>query len=108
MQQQRQLSNKTKGMFGGPRGEFGQYLDNGVAQISGTTYGGQGLGRYWQAYPSIVGGMTEIDPEATVTGSNLSAVLSSVQNARYFKSQTAIDAGLDGLPTGSMVGGTSF
>ena len=103
MQQQRQLNSRANGMFGGPRLAYGQYIDQGIAQTSGTTYGGQGLGEYWQGYPNIIGGLTEFDRKATETGSNLSAVQSSL----YYNSQTAIDAGLDGKPTGSSVGGTA-
>ena len=103
MQQQRKLNDRANGMFGGPRMAFGQYVDQGIAQISGTTYGGQGLGWYWDEYPNITGGLTELDPKATMTGSNLSAA----QSSQYYNSQTAIDAGLDGTPTGSSVGGTA-
>lgn len=103
MLQQRKLNDRANGMFGGPRRAYGQYLDQGLAQISGVTYGGQGLGEYWQYYPSIVAGMTNIDRRATETGSNLSAVQSSL----YYNSQTAINAGLDGAPTGYSVGGTA-
>jgi hypothetical protein len=103
MQQQRQLNSRANGMFGGPRMAYGQYIDQGIAQTSGTTYGGQGLGWYWQGYPYVTGGLTELDPKATMTGSNLSAA----QSMQYYNSQTAIDAGLDGAPTGSSVGGTA-
>lgn len=103
MRQQRKLTDKTKGMFAGPRMDIGQYLDQGLAQISGVTYGGGGLGYYWGAYPNVTGGLTELDPKTTETGSNLSAA----QSGQYYNSQTAIDAGLDGSPTGSSVGGTA-
>jgi hypothetical protein len=103
MQQQRQLNDKATGMFGGPRRGVGQYLDQGLAQVSGVTYGGGGLGWYWDGYPNVTGGLTELDPKATDTGSNLSAA----QSGQYYGSQTAIDAGLDGAPTGSSVGGTA-
>jgi hypothetical protein len=106
MLQQRKLNDRANGIYGGPRRAFGQYLDSGIAQISGVTYGGQGLGEYWQNYPNIIGGMTEIDRKATETGSNLS-VLSAAQSSPYYNSQTAIDAGLDGAPTGYSVGGTA-
>ena len=103
MPQQRELTDKAKGMFGGPRMAVGQYLDQGIAQISGVTYGGGGLGWYWGGYPNVTGGLTELDPKATDVGSNLSAA----QSGQYYNSQTAIDAGLDGAPTGSSVGGTA-
>lgn len=108
MQKQRQLNNRTTGMFGGPRMAFGQYLDAGVAQTSGVTYGGQGLGWYWGGYPNVTGGLTELDPQATNVGSNLSAAQQLVDNGNYYGSTTAIDAGLDGAPTGSSNGGTSY
>jgi hypothetical protein len=103
MRQQRKLTDKAKGMFGGPRMAVGQYLDQGLAQTSGVTYGGGGLGWYWDGYPNVVGGLTEADPAATMPGSNLSAA----QSSQYYNSTTAIDAGLDGAPTGSSVGGTA-
>jgi hypothetical protein len=103
MLQQRQLNTRANGMFGGPRMAYGQYIDQGIAQTSGTTYGGQGLGWYWDGYPNVTGGLTELDPQATMTGSNLSAA----QSGQYYNSQTAIDAGLDGAPTGYSVGGTA-
>jgi hypothetical protein len=108
MPQQRKLNDRANGIYGGPRRAFGQYLDSGIAQISGVTYGGQGLGEYWQNYPNIIGGMTEIDRKATETGSNLSAANTlSASQRKYYDSQTAINAGLDGAPTGSSVGGTA-
>lgn len=103
MLQQRKLNTRANGMFGGPRMSYGQYIDQGIAQTSGTTYGGQGLGWYWEGYPYVTGGITELDPKATDVGSNLSAA----QSMQYYKSQTAIDAGLDGKPTGYSVGGTA-
>jgi hypothetical protein len=103
MLQQRKLTDKTKGMFAGPRMAVGQYLDQGLAQTSGVTYGGGGLGWYWDGYPNVTGGLTELDPKATETGSNLS----TAQMGQYYGSQTAVDAGLDGAPTGSSVGGTA-
>lgn len=108
MRQQRQLNNRTTGMFGGPRGAVGQYLDSGLQDLSGTTYGGQGLGLYWDGYPNIIGGKSEIDPGATQTGSNMSAVQFFNGEPDYYGSTTAIAAGLDGAPTGSANGGTSY
>lgn len=80
----------AKGMFAGPRGAKGNYLQGELAQTSGTdgsisreiefnqegmtTYGGQGLGYFWKDYPSVVGGMTEFSHLATMPGSNMSAV----------------------------------
>lgn len=80
----------AKGMFAGPRGSKGNYLQGEIQQNSTaggsisreiefnqegmTTYGGQGLGYFWKDYPSVVGGMTEFSHLATMTGSNMSAV----------------------------------
>ncbi len=80
----------TKGMFAGPRGQKGNYLQGEIQQTSGgdgsisreiefnqermTTYGGQGLGWFWKDYPSVIGGMTNYAADATMPGSNMSAV----------------------------------
>lgn len=80
----------AKGMFGGPRGAKGNYLQGELAQTSNTdgsisrsvefnqermtTYGGQGLGYFWKDYPNVVGGMTEFADVATMPGSNMSVV----------------------------------
>lgn len=101
MRQQRKLTNETKGMFAGPRGSYGQYVDGNIGEVSGTTYGGQGLGWYWEGYPSVIGGRTEYDPRALQPGSNLSAVQQSSDTL-------ATKAGYDeSTPTGSSVGGTA-
>ena len=101
MRKQRKLQSETTGMFAGPRGSYGQYDRSNLAETSGTTYGGQGLGWFWQGYPSVIGGMTEYNPDALQPGSNLSAV-------QLGSSTTAADAGMtDGTPTGESVGGTA-
>jgi hypothetical protein len=80
----------TKGMFAGPRGDKGNYIQGELAQTSGaggsisranefvqrgmTTYGGQGLGWFWKDYPSVVGGTTKYAADATMPGSNMSVV----------------------------------
>ena len=80
----------AKGMFGGPRGKKGNYLQGELAQTSGTdgsisrsvefnqermtTYGGQGLGYFWKDYPSVIGGTTNYAADATMPGSNMSVV----------------------------------
>jgi hypothetical protein len=64
----------AKGMFGGPRGEKGNYLQGNLAQTSATTYGGQGLGWFWRDYPSVIGGTTNYAADATMPGSNMSVV----------------------------------
>jgi hypothetical protein len=64
----------ARGMFGGPRGQKGNYLEGNIDQISGTTYGGQGLGWFWKDYPSVLGGMTKYAADATMPGSNMSVV----------------------------------
>jgi len=70
-------STQANGMMGGPRGKKGTYLMGNLAETSGITYGGQGLGWYWQGYPSVIGGMTEYDPSALMPGSNMEAVQQS-------------------------------
>jgi hypothetical protein len=80
----------TKGMFAGPRGDKGNYLQGEIQQTSGgdgsisreiefnqegmETYGGKGDGWFWKDYPSVVGGMTEYAGDATMPGSNMSVV----------------------------------
>jgi hypothetical protein len=80
----------AKGMFGGPRGKKGNYLQGELAQTSGTdgsisrsvqfnqermtTYGGKGDGWFWKDYPSVIGGMTKYADDATMPGSNMSVV----------------------------------
>lgn len=111
MRQQRKLTDKTKGMFSGPRGAVGQYLEGNSLEVSGTTYGGQGLGDYWYLYPGVIGGTTEIDPRTLQTGSDVNAVrkssnLSSVQQGAKV---LAKKAGLgDGVASGASVGGISY
>lgn len=101
MQKQRKLKEQTTGMFAGPRGSYGQYTTSNAGLTSGTTYGGQGLGWFWQQYPGVTGGLTEYDPRALQPGSNLSAV-------QYNSDVLAMNAGMaDGVPTGDSVGGRS-
>ena len=101
MKQQRKLQSETTGMFAGPRGSIGQYDRENLALTSGTTYGGQGLGYYWQGYPNVVGGLTDLAPQTTMPGSNLSAVQMGAD-------VVALEAGMtDGTPTGASVGGTA-
>lgn len=80
----------TKGMFAGPRGDKGNYIQGEIQQNSGTggsisrdvefnqermtTYGGQGLGYFWKDYPNVVGGMTQFANVATMPGSNMTVV----------------------------------
>jgi hypothetical protein len=102
MQKQRELTDKTRGMFAGPRGSYGQYVEGNAVRTSGTTYGGQGLGWFWQQYPGVTGGLTEYDPRAIQPGSNLSA-------AMWNSSELAVQAGMgDGVAAGATVGGTAF
>lgn len=74
-------TGQVSGTFKGPRGMVGHTLQGNIAQTSGTTYGGQGLGYYWQQYPGVVAGRTEYDPQATLPGSNLEAFVQSTENA---------------------------
>lgn len=67
-------ASKVGGMFGGPRGSKGKYDQGNLNRLSGTTYGGQGLGWFWQGYPNVIGGLTEYDPNTTMPGSNMQAV----------------------------------
>jgi hypothetical protein len=102
MQKQRKLTEKTRGMFAGPRGSYGQYVDSNIGEVSGTTYGGQGLGWFWQGYPAVIGGLTEYDPRALQPGSNLSAVQQDSTDL------LALKAGMsDGVASGASVGGTA-
>lgn len=108
MQKQRKLTDKTRGMFAGPRGSYGQYVEGNSAEVSGTTYGGQGLGDYWYLYPGVIGGITNIDPQTLQPGSDVNAVrnLSSVQQGAK---GLAKEAGLnDGVARGNSVGGISY
>lgn len=65
---------EVKGMFGSPRATKGRDGTGDLSALSGTTYGGAGLGWYWRGYPNIIGGQTEYDPSVTMTGSNMDAV----------------------------------
>jgi hypothetical protein len=76
---------KVKGMFSGPRATKGRDGAGDLTQVSGTTYGGQGLGWYWQGYPNITGGLTEYDKNVTETGSNMQAVMSQPKIASESK-----------------------
>lgn len=102
MKQQRELKSKAVSMtYGGPRGTVGQYDDSNLDKLSGTTYGGQGLGWFWQGYPNVIGGLTEYDPQTLMPGSNLSAVQMGAD-------KLAMEAGMaDGTATGASVGGTA-
>lgn len=102
MQKQRKLTDRTKGMFAAPRGSYGQYNDAKANQVSGTTYGGQGLGWYWQGYPAVIGGLTEYDPRAVQPGIPLSAVQ---WNAKTIAKESGTN---DGVAKGASVGGTAF
>ena len=102
MQKQRKLTDRTKGMFSGPRGTYGQNVEGNSLKVSGTTYGGQGLGWYWNGYPAVVGGLTSYDPRALQPGSNLSA-------AQQGSEVLAMQAGVaDGVASGASVGGTNY
>lgn len=76
---------KVKGMFGGPRATKGRDGTGDLTKLSGTTYGGQGLGWYWQGYPAVTGGLTDYDPRVTEVGSNMQAVMSQPQVASELK-----------------------
>lgn len=65
---------KAKGMFGGPRAPKGRDGAGNLNALSGTTYGGAGLGWYWQSYPNVISGLTEYATDATMPGSNIEAV----------------------------------
>lgn len=109
MLQQRRLTERVGGTYGGPRGRIGQYLDNGLPLVSGVTYGGQGDSLNYSLLPSLVSGETRYDPIASNTGSSLSAVQQmSTFQPQYYDSDIQIAAGLDGAPTGSSYGGTNF
>ena len=100
MKQQRKLQDETAGMFAGPRGRVGQYLPGNIDKTSdhvlpGTTYGGQGLGWYWDGYPAVVSGL-DLPDGVTRTGSNTDAVMDIINNSQFAK-----DAGMEGSPTGA-------
>lgn len=67
-------SSKVGGMFGGPRGHKGKYDQANMSLLSGTTYGGQGLGMFWYNYPAYIGGASNFYPGAGMPGSNVEAV----------------------------------
>lgn len=64
----------AKGMFAGPRGDKGNYIQGSLEQTSATTYGGQGLGWFWKDYPNVIGGLTRYAADATMPGSNMGVV----------------------------------
>ena len=106
MQQQRKNTDRISGSYGGPRGRFGNTLEGNAGLTSGTTYGGQGLGNYWQMYPSIIGGLTDYNYQALQPGSNLSALQYSSPDQD--SDVVAMRAGMDdGTVTGASVGGTA-
>lgn len=71
------FDQRVKGMMGGPRTTKGSDGTGDITQNSRTTYGGQGLGWFWNSYPNVIGGLTEYDPNATMPGSNIDAVQST-------------------------------
>jgi hypothetical protein len=68
------FNQRVKGMYGGPRATKGNDGSGDIGRVSGTTYGGSGYGWFWQSYPNVISGLTEYDPQATITGSNMGAV----------------------------------
>jgi hypothetical protein len=106
MQQQRENTDRISGSYGGPRGRYGNTLEGNAGLTSGTTYGGQGLGNYWQLYPSMIGGLTGYNYQALQPGSNLSAL--QYQSPKQDAEVLAFQAGMsDDTITGSSVGGTA-
>lgn len=96
------FNQRVKGMFGGPRDTKGNDGTGDLSLTSGTTYGGQGLGWFWQGYPAVIGGLTEYDPNALQPGSNMDAVNPAI-------SELARDAGEPSAnTTGYTSGGTTF
>lgn len=75
---------RVKGMFSGPRDTKGRDGTGDLTRLSGTTYGGSGLGWYWQGYPNVIGGLTEYNPQALMPGSNIQAV-GATQDASELK-----------------------
>lgn len=67
-------ASKVGGMFGGPRGSKGKYDQGNMNKLSGTTYGGQGLGMFWYNYPAYISGASNFYPGAGMPGSNVEAV----------------------------------
>lgn len=64
----------AEGMFGGPRGKKGNYLLGNQEQVSGATYGGQGLGMFWYNYPAYISGASNFYNGASDVGSTVEAV----------------------------------
>lgn len=92
----------AQGMFGGRKGRNVSYLQGNAALVSGTTYGGQGLGWFWQGYPNVISGLTEYDPKATIPGSNMDAVNPATSELARDAGQPAADI------TGYTQGGTNY
>lgn len=72
---------KAKGMMGGPRATKGLDGSGNMGALSGTTRGNLVASWFWNQYPYVVGGLTEYDPRATMTGSNLQALGPSVEQS---------------------------
>jgi hypothetical protein len=89
---------KTKGMMGGPRTPKGNDGTGDMTAISGATRGQDQATWMWLEYPYVTGGLTSYDPQATMTGSNLSAVDPQV-------SDLVRRSGVDQTPTGYSQGG---
>lgn len=117
MRQARKLTDRTKGMFAGQATDLGQYDDSNLSQnsgaqpltvpqnlniLDGSTRGEPSAAGYaYSLWPYVVGGLTDLAPETTQPGGNLSAVAFGAQ-------EKAKKAGLDtNDPTGYSVGGTA-
>jgi hypothetical protein len=79
------FGQRVKGMMGGPRATKGNDGTGDLSKLSGTTYGGQGDGWYWNAYPNVIGGLNEYDARVTDVGSNMAAVMDQPEVASESK-----------------------
>lgn len=115
MRQERELTDRTKGMFAGQATDIGQYDDlnliqnsgaqpitvpQNVAVLGGATRGEPSAAGYeYNLWPAIVGGLTDYDPKTTQPGGNIH----SVQFGAIAKAKKA---GFDAaVPTGASVSG---
>lgn len=108
MRQTRKLTDKARGIFSGPQPTYGQTLDGNADLTSMETRGDTNSPTGWmyQDYPYAVGGKLRINPDSLLPGSNIGAV-QALSAQQLGTDRLAQEAGVDGVPTGSSVGGTA-